>query len=397
MKRTALLIFLFSAMAIGYMMAQDADSIKIENLQTRLRIISNPIANPVEVWRANPGGIITNYADWASQKGKTCFGYVDENREILLCEVTNFPDSAKQWEGEFVYTIPLATITEINIRMSGILRISTNDATGKKLGTMELTSLESTGPEAHKPVFQPGVYLETYPNREWTKIDFIDRETVEITQAYKLNPYSYKCKYEINEQEYAIKLTGILEDITPSGPGGTLFFRLLNDSVFEIENLYASTSELAGQSYMTFERVKLQDDNGYLNAFEADSAVWTYQGGYGNDIHKVIIYGDTLIDGQNWKIVTGEPYISILLTRTENQKVYVRDYDLNCPVLRDTLFLVYDFSLDAGDSIELMPFIEFYTKVVEIDSVVLNKCCKAEIIEPKQLSLPADCRKAFTS
>ncbi|MDR1224126.1 MAG: hypothetical protein LBL07_14795, partial [Tannerella sp.] len=58
-------------------------------------------------------------------------------------------EATLQWEGEFVYTTPLGTVTEVNIQMSGTVRLYTSDK-GEKYGKLDMTSLEPTGPETNE-------------------------------------------------------------------------------------------------------------------------------------------------------------------------------------------------------------------------------------------------------
>lgn len=242
------------------------DGIKIENLKTRLRIIEPyyVAAYDVEnVWQANPENIIINYSmrndvivnypPYDSFNGSTFFGYTDENGETLLCKVSNFPDSAKKWNGEFVHEIPRAvTVTEINVLLSGIVRIETDDK-GEKYGTMELTSLIPSDPESNKPVLQPGTYRQAYPivdNLEKVKIDFIDQKKVKFTvPGDPESPRTYN--YEIRNDEHII----ILDEI--DNPGETThFFRVINDSEFEVDYFYATTAEYPVFVITSFEREK---------------------------------------------------------------------------------------------------------------------------------------------
>ena len=121
-------------------------------------------------------------------------------------------------------------------------------------------------------------------------------------------------------------------------------------------------------------------ENGYVNVFESDSVVWKHclelnVEGYENPIGETILYGDTLINGLNWKIFTQFSSIPIGqfrikgLIRTEGAKVifkpcpgsenhYMADY------MEETV--IYDFSLEIGDS--FFP----WGNVTKIDSIELN-------------------------
>lgn len=232
------------------------ENVKIENLRTRLRIIEVPniqegyAIETAHIWHADPEGVIIHnpYANPHSgtYKGDTSFGYTDADGELLICEVTNFPESAKQWEGED-FTTMLGTITEVNIQMDGTIRIYTDDK-GEKRGTLEITSLEPFKTEGEEPVLQMGTYMETFPNKGCTKIDFIDGEKMRITYEYCTSEtFSYLYEYEIRER--GISLTNT--DITESGFG--LFFRVLNDSTFELDYLGALLGD-GRRIIMTFEK-----------------------------------------------------------------------------------------------------------------------------------------------
>jgi hypothetical protein len=124
--------------------------VKIENLQTRLRIVeARNVQYPEEVWSAGTGNILINYATAGRQKSDLYFGYTDAGGQTLLCEVTGFPEAALQWEGEVAYTTPLGTVTEVNIQMSGTVRLYT-DERGEKYGKLDVTSLEPAGPETNE-------------------------------------------------------------------------------------------------------------------------------------------------------------------------------------------------------------------------------------------------------
>ncbi|MDR2776108.1 MAG: T9SS type A sorting domain-containing protein [Tannerella sp.] len=125
-------------------------------------------------------------------------------------------------------------------------------------------------------------------------------------------------------------------------------------------------------------------NDGYLNAFEAENSVWTYilserkpygQGG----LRTVIISGDTIVDGKKWKYVTGEFGLDKFLTRTEDQKVYVKKLEPNNPDFQGIEAVAYDFSLETGDAF----VIEYWweepeittppaVNISKVDSIVLN-------------------------
>jgi len=164
---------------------------EIENLQTRLRVLdpgtggmsreymlASGLTDPVtyeRLWRWDPKDVINHFPTWPERYNvDTYFGYADDD-QTLLCEVINFPEAALQWEKDYFSATGLGNITEIYVQMSGIVRLYIDNA-GKKYGTMELTSLEPS--EAGKTInLQLGLYIETYPKRGETLINFIDKET----------------------------------------------------------------------------------------------------------------------------------------------------------------------------------------------------------------------------
>jgi hypothetical protein len=229
---------------------QKPDAVEeIENFQTRLRIVEPKLISPKDVeyvWGANPKDIIMYYPPYHSYQGNIYFGYTDADGEILLCKVLNFPESAKQWEAEFVYIYGLGTVTETNVKINGTVRLYTDDK-GEKYGTLELTSLEPTGPESDEPALQPGVYMETFPYPGNTRMDFIDGERVNITRNLNYSPELYEYKYEIGE--HAVKFT-----YTNGTRGYETFFRVVSNSRIEMEYPYVITAERTGWQILTLER-----------------------------------------------------------------------------------------------------------------------------------------------
>lgn len=223
--------------------------IKIENLQTRLRIVVSPlVGSDVEhVWRANPENMLIHYPPYGSYKGNTYFGYTDEKGETVLCKVKNLPASVKERKGEFVYKNTLSTITEINVQLSGIVRTET-DSLGKKQGTMDLTSIVPTGPKP-KPVLQLGMYAHTYPTLggKSVKIEFIDRKILKLMEpGLPVKTYHY----EIFDTEHAI----MLKDVTGVVPEQKMFFHVISNSEFETDCFCGYTAEYPGQVLMTFKK-----------------------------------------------------------------------------------------------------------------------------------------------
>jgi hypothetical protein len=236
---------------------------KIENLQTRLRILDpdgnyywrehlwqsdiKDLVTHENMWRWDPKNVIVHFPPQPEHyRVDTYFGYADADGQTLLCETVNFPEAALQWKEDF--SSNQGNLLEVNVQMSGTVRLYTDD-TGKKYGTLELASLKPSESEGGEPVnLQLGVYTETYPGRGRTLINFIDKETLKITQmrdgeAYQTN----KWRYEIRDN-YTIRLT---EEGAMSG--GELFFRVISDSKFEWEYMYIITAE-HGLPVMTFEK-----------------------------------------------------------------------------------------------------------------------------------------------
>jgi hypothetical protein len=240
------------------------DGVKIENLQTRLRIIDPGYLSRESIWKYDLKDSITGKNMWRWDPKNviihfpplpkyyridTYFGYADADGRTLLCEVINFPEVASQWKEDF--SSGLGTLSEVNVQMSGTVRLYT-DNTGEKYGLLELTSLEPVGAEPAN--LQLGVYTETYPGRGKTLINFIDKETLEITQIYDKEIQTDKWKYEIRDN-YTVRLTEDGEAI-----GGELFFRVISDSKFEMDYIYVVTAENL-PPIMTFEKENNQHSN----------------------------------------------------------------------------------------------------------------------------------------
>lgn len=211
------------------------DTIKIENLQTRLRIVEpRSKETAIEyVWLAKMEDMLVCYPAHPGYEGHTYFGYKDEKGEILRCEVKDLPESVKRWKGQFTHENKYCSIVEINVRMSGILHRDT-DEIGRKRGTLKLTMLEPTV-NIGESVLQSGEYWETYPSNDcWarTKITLFDDKTIMLTKPGVNLLY---CKFETIEDEHAI----VLKDSIRFRPEKErkLFFRVISDTEFEIEAL----------------------------------------------------------------------------------------------------------------------------------------------------------------
>jgi hypothetical protein len=90
-----------------------------------------------------------------------------------------------------------------------------------------------------------------------------------------------------------------------------------------------------------YSQTKSEEINGYLNAFEADSTVWKFSFGLNipeitGTINEYVLYGDTVIYGKQWKILTikncffnsvGMEGFGIKgLLRTEDKKIIFTSY-----------------------------------------------------------------------
>lgn len=133
--------------------------------------------------------------------------------------------------------------------------------------------------------------------------------------------------------------------------------------------------------------ISAQNSEAYVNAFEAEKAVWTYinclhcSPEY-RSINKTIIHGDTVIDGANWKKITEDLWGDFMagFVRTSGKKVLFKpnseqSYGIseewfNDPYNTTDSIAVYDFSLEAGDMARGHG--GYPGKVEEIDSIVLN-------------------------
>ena len=117
-----------------------------------------------------------------------------------------------------------------------------------------------------------------------------------------------------------------------------------------------------------------EENDGYLNAFEADSVVW--KGclelnieGFENPISETVLFGDTLVNGVKWKIYNRWGIKG--LVRTEDARVfymYPDDWPYQ-PENRGVEIVVYDFSLEEGD---VFDFWGVGLTVTSVDSVELH-------------------------
>jgi hypothetical protein len=124
-----------------------------------------------------------------------------------------------------------------------------------------------------------------------------------------------------------------------------------------------------------FSQTLSEENDGYVNAFEAEMVVWkgclelNFEG-FDNPISDVVLSGDTLVNGMKWKIF-GKG-LAKLFVRTEDAKVFVLypdDWPYGNSEDKGVEILVYDFSLETGDVFDL-----WGTKstVTSVDSVELN-------------------------
>jgi hypothetical protein len=126
-----------------------------------------------------------------------------------------------------------------------------------------------------------------------------------------------------------------------------------------------------------FSQSRSEEISSYMNAFEADSVVWKSHKGL-NMIHETLMYGDTLVNGEKWRILNignspdGTNSFSLTpftkgLLRTENRKVIVMPY----PGYEERFWpreetVLFDFSLEVGE------YLNEYRRVSSIDSIELN-------------------------
>ena len=228
------------------------DGIKIENLETRLRIAVPDSIDPTveDLWHANTGNILVYYPPFNISymgrpyyyKGKIFFGYKDEQGAIIKCEVKNLPESVKDWKAELVYNTGFGTIREINVRINGIVRL---DTVGQaKRGMLELTSLEPSG-AGNKPTLQRGIYFSIYPHLDTRMhINFINENDVAIPV---LLPGKGVYNYAIREEKHTIMLKDPV-----SGKEWVLFFHAINDCEFELEHPEGGIFEYPRFRILTF-------------------------------------------------------------------------------------------------------------------------------------------------
>ena len=136
-----------------------------------------------------------------------------------------------------------------------------------------------------------------------------------------------------------------------------------------------------------FAQTQTSISNAFLNAFDSERAVWTYLYSACNTsptIHQTVLYGDTVIDGTNWKIITGEPNLEKGLVRTDGRRVLLKPYpgfeswiqynNKEEPWNNVDPIIIYDFSLEKGDSVILGGENKF--EIFKIDSLLLNDSYK---------------------
>ena len=147
----------------------------------------------------------------------------------------------------------------------------------------------------------------------------------------------------------------------------------------------------------------------FVNAFEADSAVWTYLYTRRQEtpkLYQTILYGDTVVDNVKWKIVKDNNIFgdSKGLVRTDGKKVVFRcypDFDFFGRNFLDTEITIYDFSLSTSESVlviyerlqytpELYEDFSYRSSIEEIFSAVLNdgkqhKCIMFNVSENDRL------------
>lgn len=142
--------------------------------------------------------------------------------------------------------------------------------------------------------------------------------------------------------------------------------------------LFAIVTGLGLETNLTAQESSI--DDGFLNAFTAEKAEWTIDYTTSTtheceDIRKVILEGDTIIDKINWKIIK-DPHNGTGFIRVDKQKViYKPDEEAKNNIYPYTgeEMVVYDFSLEVGDSILFHHSREpLYIKITEVDSVLLQ-------------------------
>jgi hypothetical protein len=88
-------------------------------------------------------------------------------------------------------------------------------------------------PEKEPCALLAGVYLATHPNQGSARIDVFDTERMRLTESCEgTRPYSYEFTYKTGEQTIA------LSELNGAAPERELFFRPVNDSVFEMQSIH---------------------------------------------------------------------------------------------------------------------------------------------------------------
>jgi hypothetical protein len=124
-----------------------------------------------------------------------------------------------------------------------------------------------------------------------------------------------------------------------------------------------------------FSKTESEENDGFVNAFEADSAVWSYLfgGNSGQKIYQMKLFGDTIIDNTKWKYVT-DGFVGKILVRTEGKKVIAKGLPDSYSIHFSEEIIIYDFALNVGDSVLASYGSGYHIKdeIIGIDSIVLN-------------------------
>ena len=136
------------------------------------------------------------------------------------------------------------------------------------------------------------------------------------------------------------------------------------------------TAALGLAANLSAQEAKTED--GFINAFTAEKTEWIIDYTISpehecENIDKIILEGDTIIDGMNWKIFKESINEAIGFIRTDGQKVIFKAYK-GFEGTDGEEVVLYDFSLGVGDSLLVQYYAgdSYYDKIIEVDSVLLQ-------------------------
>jgi hypothetical protein len=258
--------------------------VEIENLQTQLYVFKPTDLDEAttRMWYPKQESTIFHCLSVLSFKAPLFptgirFGYVDDENRTIICEVSDFPEEALQWEGILVYWGNRGdpAVMRVNIRMSGTVRLYSKDTENgvERFGTLELTSIAK---DDGKKTIDFGMYTETFPGKGVRGINVVNEDRLFIVNYHPLFVFDEETQEEVlvrddsrgiySNDEYQYK---ILDNViyirliessgTVSEHEGNLYIHIIDDSKFEIDFLDGTTASLPYKRIiMTFEKTIME-------------------------------------------------------------------------------------------------------------------------------------------